>query len=103
MPEDDLTFVGRMWVEGEGGEFYSKYPPLYPALAGILMRLFGDLAGFLVAPVSSWLAVLGMYVLCRALLPRWAAVVGAIVGCRQSAVQHVRGRTRCRTPRASPL
>jgi 4-amino-4-deoxy-L-arabinose transferase-like glycosyltransferase len=78
VPEDDLAFVGRMWVEDAHGRFYSKYPPLYPALSGILMRLFGDMAGMLVAPVCSWLAVLGTFVLVRALLPGWPALLGAL-------------------------
>ena len=42
------------------------------------MWLFGDLAGMLVAPVCSWLAVLGTYVLARALLPGWAALLAAL-------------------------
>jgi len=78
VPADDLAFVGRMWVEDEQGRFYSKYPPLYPALCGVLMRAFGDLAGMLVAPVCSWLAVLGAFVLARALLPGWAALLAAL-------------------------
>jgi len=77
VPADDLAFVGRMWVFNQEGLLYSKYPPIYPAVAGVVMRLFGDRAGLLVSPVCAWLAVLGTYVLVRARLAGWAAVFAA--------------------------
>jgi hypothetical protein len=75
MPADDFAFVGRMWVDNGEGELFSKYPPVYPVLAGLLMRPFGDLGGLLLNPLCAWLAVLGSYVLARSLLPGWGALV----------------------------
>lgn len=68
-PEDPYQFVGRMWVVNAEGRFYAKYPPLYPALCGVTMRIFGHLAGMAVNPLCGILAVLGVYVLSRAWLP----------------------------------
>ncbi len=77
-PENELGFVGGMWLANDEGVLYPKYPPLYPALAGVLMKVFGDPVGLLVSPVCAWLAVLGTFVLCRAWLPGWAAVLAAV-------------------------
>lgn len=79
-PDDELAFVSRMWVRNEAGEFYPKYPPLYPLLAGGLLKVFGGSAGLLVAPLCMILAVLGLYVLCRTFLPVWAALLAAWIG-----------------------
>jgi 4-amino-4-deoxy-L-arabinose transferase-like glycosyltransferase len=76
-PEDDLAFMGGMWLMSADGVFHPKYPPLYPALAGALMKVFDDPVGLLVTPICAWLAVLGAFVLCRAWLPGWAALFGA--------------------------
>lgn len=80
VPEDELAFVSRMWIVTDNGEYYPKYPPLYPLLAGVLLKIFGGWAGLLVAPVCMVLAVLGLYVLCRTFLPGWAAVLAAWIG-----------------------
>lgn len=79
-PADEAAFISRMWVENEAGEFYPKYPPLYPLLAGALLKLFGGAAGLLVAPICMMLAVLGLYVLCRTFLPVWASLLAAWIG-----------------------
>jgi 4-amino-4-deoxy-L-arabinose transferase-like glycosyltransferase len=77
-PADDLVFVGSMWLMGDDGVLYPKYPPLYPALAGALMKVFDDPVGLLVTPICAWLAVLGTFFLFRAWLPRWAALLAAL-------------------------
>ncbi|MBN1675210.1 MAG: glycosyltransferase family 39 protein [Kiritimatiellae bacterium] len=79
VPADDYAFVGRMWVVNERGEYYAKYPPFYPALAGLAMKAFGLRAGFFVNPICAVLAVLGMYGLGRSLGLRRAAVLAAFV------------------------
>lgn len=76
---DEFSFVSEMWVVNDRGEFYPKYPPLYPALAGAAQRWLGGDAGLWISPVCAWLAVLGTYVLCRSCLPRWAAVLAALI------------------------
>jgi hypothetical protein len=79
-PEDDYSFVGRMWVVNAHGECYAKYPPLYPALAGLAIRAFGPEAGFAVNPVCAALAVLAVYFLGRNLgLGAWSLVAAASV------------------------
>ena len=75
--EDELVFLGGMAVENERGEVYPKYPPVYPALAGLALALCGDPAGLLVNPICALLAVLGAYAACRAILPGWAALLAA--------------------------
>lgn len=66
-PIDKLEFIGSMWVVNDRGEFYPKYPPLYPLLAAgifVLARFFlGPWYALLAAaaavssPVLSGLAV----------------------------------------------
>ncbi len=77
-PPDDYAFIGRMWVANGRGEYYPKYPPLYPALTGLVMRGFGVDAGFRVAPVCALLAVLGMYALCRTQFSGALSLLGAL-------------------------
>lgn len=78
VPEDPLVFMGKMWVLNDEGEFYPKYPPLYPALAGLSMRAIGDAVGLWINPICAVLAVLGAFVACRVFLPGWAALLGAM-------------------------
>ena len=78
-PADDFEFVGRMWVVNADGLYYPKYPPLYPLLAGTVIRLTGQAsAGFWLSPVCAWLTVLGMYVLGTVFLPRGWAFLAAV-------------------------
>src|SRR5574344_1296700 len=41
IPPDEFAFVGHMWVANERGEYYAKYPPLYPMIAGWMNDLSG--------------------------------------------------------------
>ncbi len=77
-PTDQLSFLGTMWVVNDKNEFYPKYPPFYPWLAGLAMRFFGDQAGFYINPICALLAILGIYFLSRSLLPPWAAFLAAL-------------------------
>jgi hypothetical protein len=77
VPADEYAFVGRMWVINARGEAYPKYPPVYPAVAGLAMSLFGLSAGLYVNPVCAGLSILGMYALARTRLPRPVAVLCA--------------------------
>ncbi len=79
-PTDDLAFVGRMWVVAEDGNYYPKYPPLYPLAAATAMRAFGDLGGLLLSPIFAWSTVLATFLICRARkLPRDVSLLGAFV------------------------
>jgi len=78
VPQDDYAFVGRMWVENSSGEYFPKYPPLYSALAGLVMMGFGMNAGFYVAPACAVLALLGMYALCRTQFSAGLSLLGAL-------------------------
>lgn len=73
--KDELSFLGEMWVVTDEGSIYPKYPPLYPAISAVVMTLFGDRAGLAVSPAFCWLAVLGAYVLSRALMSRGASLL----------------------------
>ena len=77
VPADTFTFMGKMWVVNERGEFYPKYPPVYPTVLGVVMKAFGTQAGFLVNPICALLAVIGMFVAARVFLPGWAALLAA--------------------------
>jgi len=79
-PADDFEFVGRHWVELEGGEFVSKYPPFFPALATAAIGLAGKTNGLYLNALLALLAVLGVYVLARAIgLGPWALVACALI------------------------
>ena len=78
VPPDDYSFIGRMWVANSAGEYFPKYPPLYPALVGLVMVGFGIDAGFYVAPACALLALLGMYVLCRTQFSAGLSVLGTL-------------------------
>ena len=75
--DDPLAYVGHLWLRAESGDYYPKYPPLYPALAAGVERLFGFPAGLYVNVVAAWLAVLFTYLAARSFLPGWAAVLTA--------------------------
>lgn len=77
VPDDDLQFVGTMWVVDAQGHDYPKYPPVYPAMAALAMKIGGEHAGLLVSLVCGWLAVLGAWLLCRSFLPGWASLLAA--------------------------
>jgi hypothetical protein len=79
VPQDDYSFVGPMWVANAKGEQYAKYPPLFPSLAGLIMRAFGVDAGFYVVPILALLGVLGMYALCRTRFSGYYSLLGAFV------------------------
>lgn len=74
---DDLQFVGSMWVVNERGEYYPKYPPLYPLLAAGMNRLMGPGGGFYATLWGAILAAAGMYVLARRFVGEWYGVLGA--------------------------
>ncbi len=76
-PVDDLQFVGSMWSVNSRGEYYPKYPPLYPLLAAGMNRMLGPGGGFYATLWSAILAAAGMYVLARRLVGKWYAVLGA--------------------------
>lgn len=72
-PPDEYSFIGRMWIVNDAGKYVSKYPPFYPLLAGVALRLFGHNANFLVNPACALLVLLGVYALSRALgLGAWS-------------------------------
>ena len=75
--DDPLAYVGHLWLRAESGDYYPKYPPLYPALAAGVELLFGFPAGLYVNVVAAWLAVLFTYLAARSFLPGWAAVLTA--------------------------
>ena len=77
LPKDELSFVGGMWVVNDRGQVYPKYPPGYPGISGLALKLFGTPADLIINPLCAWLAVLGAYVACRTRLPGWAAVLAA--------------------------
>lgn len=79
VPPDPLAFVGHMWVANERGEFFAKYPPLYPLLAAGMNQLLGPGGGFYATVWGALLAVAGMYALGRFFLGRYWALAAALL------------------------
>jgi len=78
-PEDDLQFVGSMWVVNERGEYYPKYPPFYPLLCAGMNAVMGDGYGFFATVWGAVLSVAGMFVLVRFWLGRWWALAASLL------------------------
>ncbi len=72
---DPFEFISGNWVETQPGVYYAKYPIGYPALLALAYRLGGEEAVFWVNPILATLAVLGVFLLGRAL---WNPVVGVL-------------------------
>ncbi len=75
--EDDLQFVGSMWVVNERGEYYPKYPPIYPAMIAGLNALLGDGGGFYATLWGAILSVAGIFVFARFWMNRYWALLPA--------------------------
>jgi hypothetical protein len=76
---DPYEFVSENWPQTANGVFYAKYPIGYPLLCAVAYRLGGPTAVFLVNPVLATLAVLGMFLLGRALLGDFAGILAAVL------------------------
>lgn len=81
-PENDLGFIGAMWVRNDAtGVNYPKYPIGLPLLYAIPLWIFGSdpgglgvRAAFLVSPIGAALSALGTYFLAR----QFAGIFGAM-------------------------
>lgn len=70
---DPTIFVPENMVEVRPGVFCQKYPIGYPLLVSVAYRLGGPSAGFLVNPLATVVALVGLFFLARRLLDdRWA-------------------------------
>ena len=76
-PIDKLEFIGSMWVVNDRGEFYPKYPPLYPLLAAGMNAMLGPGGGFYATLWGAVLAAAGIFVLARFFLGPWYALLAA--------------------------
>jgi len=74
-----LEFVSENVVQTDDYVFYPKYPLGYPWLAGLAYRWGGETATFLVNPILAALAVLGVFLLARALVGAFAGVLAALL------------------------
>ncbi len=73
-PIDKLEFIGSMWVVNDRGEYYPKYPPLYPLLAAGMNAMLGPGGGFYATLWGAVLAAAGIFVLARFFLGPWYAL-----------------------------
>lgn len=76
---DPYEFVSGNFVQTGPNQFQAKYPIGYPALCALAYKLGGPRAAFLVNPVLATLAVLGMYLLGRALWGDFAGALAALL------------------------
>lgn len=74
-PIDKLEFIGSMWVVNDRGEYYPKYPPLYPLLAAGMNAMLGPGGGFYATLWGAVLAAAGIFVLARFFLGPWYALL----------------------------
>ena len=74
-----LEYVTGNVVKTGPGLFYAKYPLGYPWLCAAAYRLCGPVAAFVVNPVLAALAIVGIFLLARALVNTYAGVLAAIL------------------------
>ena len=75
-PTDDLLrFQDHIWVDNPRGEVVCKFAPGYPILLAITRVFFGEDAMFMLNPVLSALALVGMFKLFRFWMQPLAAVL----------------------------
>lgn len=81
-PADPFAFVGRMWILARNGQLFPKYPVGLSALFAIAFNLGGTTHGvtfaYWVSPICSVLALIGSFVLMRAVAGGFAAVLGLL-------------------------
>lgn len=80
---DPHQFVGRMWVGADlqlpQERYYPKYPIGFPAMIAIALKAGGVKAVYWINPVCTALAVFGAYLLGRAFLKPWYALIAAML------------------------
>jgi hypothetical protein len=76
---DPKEFVSGNYVLADNGNYYGKYPLGYPALCALAYRVGGPSAVFLVNPILAALAVLGTFLLGRAMMGAFAGALAAIL------------------------
>ena len=77
--DDPNEFVSGNYVLADNGKYYGKYPLGYPALCVLAYKLGGPTAVFLVNPILAALAVLGTFLLGRAMMGEFAGALAAIL------------------------
>jgi hypothetical protein len=76
---DPNEFVSGNYVLADNGNYYGKYPLGYPALCALAYKTGGPSAVFLVNPILAALAVLGTFLLGRAMMGAFAGALAAIL------------------------
>ncbi len=76
---DAYEYVSQNFVQVGPNLFYAKYPIGYPALCAVAYRLGGPGAAFLVNPILAVLAVVGVFLLGRAMSGDLVGALAAIV------------------------
>ena len=78
-PSDDYQFVGAMWVRTAKGWYYPKYPFGTSLLNAIPFLFHKAELAFSVSPLTTVLAVLGMFFLAREVVGSFYALLSMIV------------------------
>ena len=73
--DDPFRFQDHTWVENHRGALVSKFSPGYPLVLGLVRRVFGDDAMFVVNPVLGGLTLIGLYLLFRLWMSALAALL----------------------------
>ncbi len=78
-PESPAQFVDLQFLNVEGGEFRSRYPPGLPVLQALPYRLGGVPAALAVNPVLAVLGGLLLFLLARRWVGPWLALFGVLL------------------------
>ena len=81
-PETPYAYIGPMWVRGENGWYYPKYPAGVPVLNAVAIWLTlgkSNFAACYVSPVCAAMAVLGMFLLARLVAGSFLGLLAAII------------------------
>jgi hypothetical protein len=64
-PESILQYIGPHWLHRGDNQYFTTFPPGFPAVLAITYRIFGPKATLLVNLLMSSLSLLGFFLLCR--------------------------------------
>ena len=88
-PESDAQYIGMHWLLTPSGQYISRYPPGLAAVVGAVYLVAGYKASVLVNPAFAVLAIAGMYLLARRVVPAgWALVAAAMLAINPTFMQH---------------
>lgn len=88
-PESDAQYIGMHWLLTPEGTYVSRYPPGLAVAIGAIYSTLGHRAGVFINPLMAVLSLLGMYKLCRRMMPAgWSITAAVLLAINPSFFQH---------------